>query len=106
VVELNVGAVRVVRFQNLPHDQKEIRQSTLLQCLSDRHAPVPFAEMVRLNVRMRDILGSGRRVGITGQHLVAERITRVGPTEFDLKGTVDIFPDYADYFLNNPALAG
>ena len=25
--------------------------------------------------------------------------------EFDLESTVDIFPDYADYFLNNPTLA-
>ena len=76
MVELDVGAAGVVGFQNLPHDQKEIRQTSLLQGLPDQRASVPFAELARFHVRMRDFVGGSRRVGIGSQHLVAERLIR------------------------------
>lgn len=60
----------VVSSEDLRHEQKELTEPSLFQCLGDGVSAIPFAEDIVLHVGMRDIVVSSRFAGIERDHRV------------------------------------
>ena len=83
--ESDVGAAGVVRLQNLSHEQKEVAQPSLLQSGADRGLAVSFTQRLALDMRMRDVVLGGGRVGFEGDDLIRSLLIESIPMQHDLK---------------------
>jgi len=82
---LNVGAARVVGFQDLTYQEKEVQQAALLERRANRDFPFAFAERIVLDMRMRNRIVRRRRVGLESMYLVGVSREKPRPIEADLE---------------------
>ena len=75
--ERDVGTIGVVGIKDLPHDDEEVEQPSLIQGSFDRHSSLALAERVALNVRMRCLKASARRIRIQRFHAVGQGIAEL-----------------------------
>lgn len=87
-----VGTAGVIGFQDLPHDDTEVKEASLLRGLADPHLSLPLAEGVSLDVRMIGVIRISRRVGIEGHDIVGGGTSKPLQADDDAKATeVDAF---------------
>jgi hypothetical protein len=87
VRELDVGAARVVGFQDLAYQEKEVQQAALLERRANRDFPFAFAERIALDMRMRNRIVRRRSIGLESMNLVGVSRAEPRPREADLKRT-------------------
>ena len=75
-IECDVGAAAVVGIEDLPHDQEEIRQPSLLQRVADGRASFSFTQRLIFDVRMRHVITTAWRLRIAGDNLVVQWCVR------------------------------
>ena len=75
-IECDVSAAAVVGIEDLPHDQEEIRQSSLFQRVANHRASFSCTQRLVFDVRMRHVITTARRLGIAGDNLVIRRCVR------------------------------
>ena len=73
-IEGDIGAAAVVGVEDLPHDEKEIRQPSLLQGFADRRASFSFTQHLIFDVRVGHAITTVWRLRITGDNLVIQRL--------------------------------
>ena len=87
--ELAIGAVGVVGLQDLPHENKEVEEPTLLQSLGDRDIPVSFTQVLILNMRMG---GPGTGIASNSDHAVGRTFLQLVAIEHDPeRSQIDFF---------------
>lgn len=80
VGELAVGTVGVVGLQDLPDEDKEIEETSLLQSLTDRSIPLALTQLLVLDMRMGD---AGTGVASDSDHAVSGTFVQPLPVEHD-----------------------
>jgi hypothetical protein len=83
----NIGTRRVVRSQQIGHDQEEVQQASLFQSLPNRLLSLAGAQHFILDVRMCHAVVRGGRIRIQRDHaiIVGTVGRQIVPVEMDLK---------------------
>jgi len=91
-MQQGVSTVRVVRFQDLPDDDKEVKQPAGPQRLFDRMMPFTFAKLIATHMRMHNVAVGGGWIGINSHDLIGRQSVGVTKLKLDLEGTeIDAF---------------
>ncbi len=83
VLQLDVRAAGVVRFEDLPNHDEEIQEPPLLQRPLDRRPPIALAKLTVLDVRVGGVGMGGGRIGINRNHGVRLLLAQFVPAKLD-----------------------
>lgn len=85
IVQFHVGTAATVAVEDLRHQKEEVVKSALLERRTNRGSALSLAQTFVLDVRMRNILSVGGRIGIEGDDPIASGLGQSLPVQTHLE---------------------